>query len=90
MFCAHEYTESNCRFARSLEPENVALQTREQEVLHMRAQGLPTVPGLLGDEKRLNPFLRPDAVDIAQTVGCRDNSDPVQVFAELRQRKDVF
>ena len=90
VFCAHEYTESNCRFVRSLEPDNVELLVRERTILETRAQGLPTVPGSLGEEKRLNPFLRADTAHMAQLLGCQDGIDPVHVFAELRQRKDVF
>jgi hydroxyacylglutathione hydrolase len=58
VFCAHEYTESNARFAMSVEPNNVDLMDRVQQIQTLRAKGEPTVPSLLGVEKKTNPFLR--------------------------------
>jgi hydroxyacylglutathione hydrolase len=58
VFCAHEYTESNARFAMSVEPNNVDLMVRVQQIQTLRAKGEPTVPSLLGVEKKTNPFLR--------------------------------
>lgn len=89
VFCAHEYTESNIRFAVTVEPENAALRKRSEEVRALRAAGKPSVPSLLGQERAANPFLRADAPELAAAVGMTGR-DPVDVFAEIRRRKDVF
>jgi hydroxyacylglutathione hydrolase len=89
IFCAHEYTESNGRFARTVDPANSDLMRRIGEVERLRAVGQPTVPSLLGEERRTNPFLRADQSALAANVGL-PASDPVAVFAEVRRRKDVF
>ena len=89
VYCAHEYTESNGRFARTVEPGNPDLMRRIDEVKRLRAAGKPTVPSLLGEERRANPFLRADQPSLAANVGL-SASDPVAVFAEVRRRKDVF
>jgi hydroxyacylglutathione hydrolase len=89
VYCAHEYTESNARFARTVEPGNPDLIRRIDEVTRLRAAGRPTVPSLMGEERRANPFLRADQPSLAAAVGLKA-SDPVAVFAEVRRRKDVF
>jgi hydroxyacylglutathione hydrolase len=87
---AHEYTASNGRFARLVERDNEALKARLDEVEHLRANGRPTVPVRLADERATNPFLRADTASVAKAVGMAPGTDPVEVFAELRRRKDVF
>jgi hydroxyacylglutathione hydrolase len=89
IYCGHEYTLSNGRFALTVEPNNPDLQARMREVEQLRAQSRPTIPSTMAAEKRTNPFLRPDLAEIRQTLG-RENADDVSVFAELRRRKDVF
>ncbi|MCC7259704.1 MAG: hydroxyacylglutathione hydrolase [Alphaproteobacteria bacterium] len=89
VYCTHEYTESNGRFALTLEPGNGDLQTRMAEVRGLRAEGRPTVPSTLGVEKRTNPFLRTESVEIRKNLGML-NAAPVQVFTEIRHRKDRF
>ena len=89
VFCAHEYTESNIRFAVTVEPDNAALRNRAEEVKVLRAAGKPSVPSLLGEERAANPFLRADAPELAAAIGMAGR-DPVDVFAEVRRRKDVF
>lgn len=89
VFCGHEYTLNNGRFALTLEPANEALQRRMREVDAARAKGLPTIPSTIGLEKETNPFLRPDSPAIRATLGLKDASD-VDVFAEMRRRKDAF
>jgi hydroxyacylglutathione hydrolase len=59
-------------------------------VEHLRAKGLPTIPTTIADERAANPFLRADTRSVAKAVGMEPGTDPVQVFAELRRRKDVF
>ncbi len=73
--CGHEYTESNARFARDADPENLDLLAYAERVAELRAMGLPTVPSRLSDELECNPFLR--APDVA-------------TLADLRARKDHF
>jgi len=89
VYCAHEYTQANARFAETVDPENPALKDYIADIDRLRAEGQPTVPTLLGREKQTNPFLRADDPLLARGVGL-DSSDPVAVFAEVRHRKDVF
>jgi hydroxyacylglutathione hydrolase len=89
VFCAHEYTQSNGRFALSVEPQNEKLVARMKDVDAKREKGIPTVPSTLADEKATNPFLRPDSADLQATVGM-PGGDLVAVFAETRARKDNF
>ncbi len=89
VFCAHEYTQSNARFALSVEPDNAALVARAAEIDEKRSQGLPTVPSTMQMERDTNPFLRPDSADLQRTIGLMD-SDIVSVFAETRRLKDNF
>jgi hydroxyacylglutathione hydrolase len=89
VYCAHEYTQSNARFALSVDPDNRVLQARAAEVERLRAAGQPTVPSTLGDERAANPFLRPHDPAIRRRLGLED-ADDVTVFAELRRRKDSF
>jgi hydroxyacylglutathione hydrolase len=89
VYCAHEYTQANARFALSVDPDNPALRARAAEVDRLRAAGRPTVPSTLGGERAANPFLRPHDPAIRQRLGLQNASD-VDVFAELRRRKDRF
>jgi hydroxyacylglutathione hydrolase len=89
LFCGHEYTQSNARFALSVEPGNPALQERASEVDRLRAQGKMTCPSTIGDELRTNPFLRTDSLEIRSNIGLM-RADDAEVFAELRRRKDAF
>lgn len=87
LFCAHEYTESNLRFALHVEPSNADLHAYAAEIRTARARNLPTVPAQLGREKRANPFLRADHPDVAGRWG---GGGSVETFAALRQAKDNF
>ncbi len=89
VYCGHEYTLNNGRFALTLEPGNADLRARLCEVEKLRAADAPTIPSTLGLEKRTNPFLRPDSREIRRTLSMSDASD-IEVFAEMRARKDVF
>lgn len=89
VYCGHEYTESNARFALTLDANNAALRRRAAEVQALRAQGRPTVPSLLADERAANPFLRADDPALLTAAGL-DGLDPVAAFAEIRRRKDTF
>jgi len=89
VYSGHEYTQSNARFALSVDPENQDLVKRAQEIEEMRAAGTPTVPSSLALEIATNPFLRADDPALAQSVGM-SGADPAAVFAEIRTRKDNF
>ena len=83
----HEYTLVNARFAASLEPENEKVKSRLSAVEATREKGMPTVPSALSTELRTNPFLRADDPALAQAIGM-PGADPVDVFAEVRARRD--
>ncbi|MEI9996248.1 MAG: hydroxyacylglutathione hydrolase [Rhizomicrobium sp.] len=89
VYCGHEYTQSNGRFALTLEPGNAALVKRTREVDALRAKGQATIPSSIGLEKATNPFLRPGSAEIRRTLGL-SHVDDVEVFAEMRKRKDNF
>ncbi len=87
LYCAHEYTASNARFALHADPQNAGLQVYAQEVAERRADGQPTVPFPLERELATNPFLRADDAAIQQRWG---GSAPHETFAALRAAKDTF
>ncbi len=89
IYCGHEYTLNNGRFALRLEPGNAALQSRMCEVEAARAKNEPTIPSTMRLEKKTNPFLRPNSAEIRRTLGMQTASE-VEVFAETRRRKDSF
>ena len=91
VYCAHEYTESNARFAISVEPGNPHLIKRVEEIKAKRARGEPTVPSLIGEEKATNPFLRGDiSAEIRRNVGATDSEDGATIFHKIRLGKDKF
>jgi len=89
VYCGHEYTASNAKFALSIDPDNAALQKRAAEVEALRAAGKPTIPFPLGEDKAANPFLRADDPVLARHYGL-DGADPAAVFAAIRKGKDNF
>lgn len=89
VYCAHEYTAGNARFALTLDPGNPALTAQAAAIAAARAQNLPTVPSRLADEIAANPFLRADVPALQAAVGLA-GADPAAVFGEIRHRKDVF
>ena len=88
VYCGHEYTLSNARFARSVDPDNKALLDRAQVIEGQRARGLTTLPTTIGDERATNPFLRADDRHLQAALGMAGNPAD-QVFAEIRRRKDA-
>ncbi len=88
-YCGHEYTQSNIKFALTIEPENPALIARAREVDELRAAGKPTLPATLGAEKAGNCFLRADVPSVAAAVGL-SGKPAAEVFAEIRARKNKF
>ncbi len=89
IFCAHEYSKANADYALSVDPENEALVERARQITDLRAKDKPTIPSVLGLEKKTNPFLRADNDDMAARLGMED-APAAQVFARLRQGKDNF
>jgi hydroxyacylglutathione hydrolase len=87
IYCGHEYTAANIRFAKTIEPQNPALAQRAREVEGLRAENKPTIPSRLGEEKAANPFLRADVGEVAKSVGLA-GKPAWQVFAEIRERKN--
>ncbi len=87
IYCGHEYTAANIRFAKTIEPQNPALAQRAREVERLRAENKPTIPSRLGEEKAANPFLRADVPEVAKSVGLA-GKPAWQVFAEIRERKN--
>jgi hydroxyacylglutathione hydrolase len=87
IFCGHEYTQANIRFAKTIEPANAALSAREKKVEMLRAVRQPTIPSTLGEEKAANPFLRADLPEVAKSVGLA-GQPAWKVFAEIRERKN--
>ena len=85
----HEYTEGNARFALTVDPRNEALISRAEAVREARAENRPTVPSTLSEERDTNPFLRADDPAVAAAVDMA-GAAPVEVFAEIRARKDRF
>jgi hydroxyacylglutathione hydrolase len=93
IYCGHEYTLANIRFAKAVEPANRDLEQREQDDAALRARGLPTLPSTLAREKATNPFLRcleaPVIESANKYLGARV-ADPVSVFAAIRDWKNRF
>jgi hydroxyacylglutathione hydrolase len=88
IYCGHEYTQANIRFAKTIEPNNAALLAREQAVARL-ADRQPTIPTTIGEEKAANPFLRADLPELAKSLGLA-GAPAWQVFAEIRERKNKF
>lgn len=93
VYSAHEYTLSNISFARRVEPKNTALSALENNAIKLRKQDIPTLPSSIATEKATNPFLRchhPDVISSASTHANKILSEPVDVFTELRNWKNIF
>ncbi|WBQ11825.1 hydroxyacylglutathione hydrolase [Hyphomonadaceae bacterium BL14] len=89
VYCAHEYTQANARFALSIDPDNDALQAYAREVEALRARGEPTVPTTIARERAANPFLRWDDAGLRTRLGLETAQD-WEVYGEVRARKDRF
>lgn len=89
VYCGHEYTLSNAKFALSVEPGNRMLQQRAAVVTQLRQEGKMTCPTTIGEELKTNPFLRTDSPEIRRNLKMETASN-AEVFAELRRRKDNF
>jgi len=92
IYCAHEYTENNLRFALAVEPRSIPLRERVERVARIRAAGLPSIPSTLREEKETNPFLRceePAVIAAARVHGAVDAS-PEAVFSAIRGWRNTF
>ncbi|MGD9912981.1 MAG: hydroxyacylglutathione hydrolase [Rhizobiaceae bacterium] len=89
VYCGHEYTQSNAKFALTIDPTNSALKERAAEIDRLRAGGKPTLPTTIGAELSTNPFMRWHDPVIRRNLGMVKASD-AEVFTEIRKRKDVF
>jgi hydroxyacylglutathione hydrolase len=89
VYCGHEYTLANIKFAQTIEPDNKALISRATQAAQQVASGQPTVPTTIDEEKAANVFLRADIPSVAAAVGLSGKS-AAEVFAEIRMRKNKF
>ena len=87
LYCGHEYTASNVKFALTVDGDNPALKARAEEVTRLRAENKPTIPVLLGEEKKANVFLRADEPSVAAKLHMK-GAGAAEVFGELRERKN--
>lgn len=94
LYAGHEYTERNGQFALMLDKDNAELKLRAAEIADLRKKGKPTLPALMADEKRMNPFLRVDDKNfqkiLSKTGFPTDGADPAAIFGALRAAKDRF
>lgn len=93
VYCGHEYTEKNLRFALTLEPSNQTLKAKHDWAVKTRAEGKYTIPSTIGEEKQINPFLRTDSAELQASLKKIDPaiaSDRVAIFAKARELKDRF
>lgn len=89
LYCAHEYTMSNVKFAKTVDGKNLDLIEREKKCEALRRENEPTVPTTVAEEKKTNPFMRANDATIREFLGMQKNTDS-EVFAEIRTRKDNF
>ena len=89
VYCAHEYTEHNCEFALTIDPENSDLKNLYVHVKELRAKNQSTIPSTIGLECKTNPFLRPNHSNIRDHLDM-ENNPVIDVFTEIRRRKDNF
>ena len=89
IYCAHEYTLNNAEFALSIDPKNGVLKRKVLEIKEKRSQNIPTVPALLSEEKKLNPFLNFDNKEFIKRIGIEDISS-TDNFRVIREMKDKF
>ena len=90
VYCGHEYTLSNSKFALSIEPGNKDLQEYAANAADLRKRNTPTVPTTIGREKQCNPFLRTSSPEIKNTLSIPDHFDDARVLEVVRRAKDNF
>jgi hydroxyacylglutathione hydrolase len=93
VYCGHEYTEKNLRFALTLEPSNATIKSKHEWALRTRAAGKYTIPSTIGEEKQINPFLRTESAELRASLRKMDptiGDEQVAIFAKARELKDRF
>ena len=90
VYCGHEYTKSNLRFAAHVEPSNAAIGARAARADELRAAEKPTVPGTMSDELATNPFLRVRSAEIRRTLGIAPDASDADALGAIRAAKDKF
>ncbi|MBX3258516.1 MAG: hydroxyacylglutathione hydrolase [Labilithrix sp.] len=90
VYCGHEYTESNLRFAAHVEPANAAVARARARAAQLRKEGRPTMGATIGDELTYNPFLRTSSPEIRATLGVPASASPSDALGAIRQAKDSF
>jgi len=90
VYCGHEYTESNLKFAAYVEPSNAAVKKARELAAELRQEGRATVPGTIGDELATNPFLRVGSPEIRKTLGISSDASPADALGAIREAKNTF
>jgi hydroxyacylglutathione hydrolase len=90
VFCGHEYTESNLRFAAHVEPSNADVKAAQERAKELRAKGEPTIGTTIEHELAVNPFLRVRSPEIRATLGIAPGANDIDAFAAIRKTKDEF
>ena len=90
LYCGHEYTESNLRFAAHVEPSNAAIVQARARAAALRKEGNPTVASTMAEELTYNPFLRPQSLEIRKALGIPETASPAEALGAIRSAKDTF
>jgi len=90
VYCGHEYTKSNLRFAAHVEPSNANVRARAEHADKLRTDGIATVPGTIGEELETNPFFRVRSAEVRRTLGIAQNASDAEAFGAIRAAKDAF
>lgn len=90
VYCGHEYTVNNLRFAASLEPTNQAILQKLERVMTRTGRGEPSIPSSLAEERATNPFMRTASPELRASLGLAGDADSVSVLAAARAAKDKF
>jgi hydroxyacylglutathione hydrolase len=90
VFCGHEYTDSNLKFAAHVEPSNAAIEKARSRAQQLRKDAKPTVPSTIADELACNPFLRVDSQEIRKTLGISESASREEALGAIRKAKDSF
>jgi hydroxyacylglutathione hydrolase len=90
VYCGHEYTQNNLRFAAHLEPNNADVLKACRRAEDLRSSGAPTVGTTLAEERRVNPFLRVRSPEIRRSLDIHQGDDDIVAFAAIRRAKDAF
>jgi len=90
VYCGHEYTESNLRFAAHVEPSNAAVAQAQARAAELRKEGRATMGATIADELAYNPFLRTSSAEIRATLGIPESASPAEALGAIRAAKDSF